>query len=128
MDLAKYDITQKANDGADLVLEHPVTGEKLDAVLTLVGHDSDLYSNKIRDIAQKQINNKSKSKSVDFANAERQSAELLASCTIGWKNIEEGGKAVPFSKDACFQMYLKYKWIREQVDKFVGDRGNFFTE
>lgn len=127
MDLAQYDITEKAERGADLVLAHPVTGEPLDAVITLVGHDSAAYRNKLRDFAQQQISKGKGKPKLDLDASEKQAAELLAACTIGWSNIDEGGKAIPFSREACIDVYRKYRWIREQVDAFVGDRGNFFA-
>lgn len=126
MDLAQYDITEKAEQGAELVLAHPVTGEPLDAVITLFGHDSAAYRNKLRDFAQQQISKGKGKPKLDLEASEKQAAELLAACTIGWKHIEEGGKAIPFSYAACVEVYRKYRWIREQVDVFVGDRANFF--
>ena len=126
MDLKQFDVAATAEKGVYLVLEHPVTGEELDAKIKLIGRDSSRFRNKMRDIAQKAAAAGKKRKTVDLEKADREGAELLAACTLGWVGIEEEGKPVPFSEAEAVRLYTDYRWIREQVDAFIADRANFF--
>lgn len=53
--------------------------------------------------------------------------ELLVACTMGWKGVLEKGKKepVPFTADACRQLYQSFPVIRDQVDSFIASRANF---
>ena len=53
--------------------------------------------------------------------------DLLATCTMGWNGVLEKGKKqpVPFSQEACRQLYKSFPVIRDQVDAFIANRANF---
>jgi len=63
---------------------------------------------------------------VDLEEMEKRGAELLAKCTLSWSGIQEDGKALPFSVSAAQSLYLKYPWIKEQVDAACSDRSELF--
>ena len=129
MDLKQFDIKETCEKGVFLTLCHPVTGEELDAKIKLVGRDSSRFRNKLRDLAQRQATGgKKKSQPIDIEKADKEGAELLAACTVGWIGIEEDGKAVPFSEAEAVRIYTDHRWIREQVDAFIADRANFFPK
>lgn len=130
MDLLKIDTTPAANEGAVMEVRHPTTGEVLldngEAVtITLLGTDSDAFE-KINDAA---VNRRLKGtgRLVPLAEEQRVIAiEMLAGCTLAWKGIGvEDGKNLEFSRPNAKLVYTKFKWLRDQVDKFVGDRTNF---
>lgn len=123
MDLNDLDVRKAADEGADLQLEHPVTGEPLDVTIRLLGSDSAAYRNAVKRIAERRRGQKRQT----LDEMEQQAAELMASITVGWANLERDGKPVDFSHDAAQQVYIDFPWIREQVDQFVTDRANFFT-
>lgn len=135
MDLSKFNMSVMAERGADLELEHPATGETLmqddgetPVTITLLGQDSKAWRNKNREYQQKRIAAlaKRRKKTIDYTVSDEDACEMLAECTIGWAGIEEEGETLEFSKDAAFDLYMKYPWIREQCDEFIGDRANFF--
>jgi hypothetical protein len=126
MDLSTIDLTKSAEDGADLILEHPVTGEPLDIIITLAGTDSSSYRMKQKEIQNKRITKMARGKKADFSTSDEEACDLLAGCTLGWVGIVESGKDVEFSKSNAKDLYTKHLWIREQVDVFIGDRANFF--
>ena len=126
-DLSLLDSVAVANQGEVLTLLHPATNEELDTTITLMGSDSDEYRNTIKkrfEAAQRQAKNK-RNQDVDLDDAEQKSQELLAKMTLGWENLEMGGKSVKFTVEAAKEIYSKFPWIREQVEKFVSDRSNF---
>lgn len=113
-------------DSAAIKLKHPVSGSIIDDVeISITGHDSATFKNAIKARAKAQIARKKGD--VDFEANDKESIELLATCTTGWCGISEGGKELPFSFANAVYIYTKYNWIREQVDIAIGDRANFFT-
>ena len=122
-DLAKLDTAKVAEEGAELRVAHPTTGEDLGITITLIGTDSKTF----RDISKSRATAslKKKTREIDLDQNESDAVELLAKCTKGWTGITENGKEVSFSYDNAVQLYTKYIWLREQIDRFMADRSNF---
>lgn len=135
MDLANINIEKLAEQGAILELEHPVSGdvlmqdkpnEKKPVTINVLGTDSKVWRNKQREYQRKRIASMQRNrKNADLTISDEDACELLAECTTGWDGIVISGKPVEFSKDAAYDLYMKFNWIREQVDAFMGDRANF---
>jgi hypothetical protein len=134
MDLSKFNVEKMAEQGAWLDLENPRTNEMLEdddgnaISIKLLGTDSKVWRNKNRENMRKRTAQmvRSKSKKVDFTVSDEDTCEMLSECTVDWKGIIDEGEEIEFSKEAAYELYMKYIWIREQVDLFVGDRANFF--
>lgn len=131
MDLAKLDLTEHANHGAIMDVIHPITGEQLIAsdgtpvTITLLGADSTKMRQEMSSRAKKQLATKSRQiSSVD--EAEKMSAELLATITIDWCGLSENGSEIACNYDNAVGVYKKYSWLRQQVDAFTTDRANFY--
>ena len=122
-DLAKLDTAKVAEEGAELRVAHPTTGEDLGITITLIGTDSKTF----RDISKSRATAslKKKTREIDLDQNESDSVELLAECTKGWSGITENGKEIVFSFENAVQLYTKYLWLREQIDRFMADRSNF---
>ena len=122
-DLAKLDTAKVAEEGAELRVAHPTTGEDLGITITLIGTDSKTF----RDISKIRATMalKKKTREIDLDQNEQDSIELLARCTKGWSGITENGKDIPFNHENAVQLYTKYLWLREQIDRFMADRANF---
>ena len=122
-DLATLDTSKVAEEGAELRVAHPTTGEDLGITVTLIGTDSKTF----RDISKSRATAslKKKSREIDLDQNEQDSIELLARCTKGWSGITENGKDIPFGHENAVELYTKYLWLREQIDRFMADRSNF---
>ena len=122
-DLAKLDTAKVAEEGAELRVAHPTTGEDLGIKITLIGTDSKTF----RDISKSRATAslKKKTREIDLDQNESDAVELLAKCTKSWSGITENGKEVAFSYDNAVKLYTKYLWLREQIDRFMADRSNF---
>ena len=81
-DLAKLDTAKVAEEGAELHVAHPTTGEDLGITITLIGTDSKTF----RDISKSRATAslKKKTREIDLDQNEQDSIELLARCTKGW--------------------------------------------
>lgn len=131
MDLAKLDLTEHANNGATMDVMHPITGEQLlDAngfpvTVTLLGADSTKMRQEMSDRAKRQLAKKPQSiQTID--EAEKLSAELLATITVGWSGFVENGEAIECNRENAIRLYTKYSWLRQQIDAFTTDRANFY--
>lgn len=132
MDLAKLDMTEHANNGAILEVLHPISGEFLTnesgekVTLTLLGSDSTQMRNAMSSRAKKQLATKKQMSITTVDEAEKMSAELLASVVVSWTNVEENGEKLECNKENAVHVLTKYSWLRLQVDQFVSERSNFF--
>ena len=120
------DEIQVNEEGADMVVTHPVTFEPLKddegntAVIRLVGMDSALYRKAVNAIT----NRRTKGNRPVKLNAERfeqDSLELICKCTLSWTNLIIGG-VVPKTPE---ELYEGRKWLKEQADAFIHDRANY---
>lgn len=134
MDIGKINLAERSEQGADLELEDPITGEKgkqadgSPVTIRVMGMDSAAFRNKHREIQSRRMAKIARGKKPDYAgNSDDEAAELLVACTIGWNGIEVNGEVLAFTPKAARDLYLDHHWIREQVDQFIGDRANFFT-
>lgn len=135
MDLAKINLEKFSEQGVDMELEHPVSGdilmqekpnEKKPITIKVLGIDSKAYRNKQLEFQRKRIAKMTRNrKNNDIVMSDEDACELLAECTVGWEGIVENGKPIEFSKEAAASLYMNYRWIREQVDQSIGDRANF---
>lgn len=94
--------------------------------ILLVGTDSPQFRAKNREF----MNRRLKRNKVALGTAEQLEAEkheTLAACTLGWEGFILNGKEWPFSPENAYSLYANpaLRFIREQVDEFVGERANF---
>lgn len=130
MDLSAFD-AKHADNGADMVLENPSTGEAFEhkgkpITIRLAGTDSKVYRKKAKEINDKRLVGMMKNRNKAPSMSEREQCELLASCTLGWYGVGNADGDITFSYDAAVDLYEQFPWIKDQVDAFIGDRANFF--
>ena len=132
MDLSNLDVVALAEQGVTVELKHPATGESLTndkgdkMIVVVAGSDSKIFKSEVNARVKQNMLKKSKKDDVDIEGMEKRGAELLAKCTLSWSGIQEAGKDVAFSVAAAQSLYLKYPWIKEQVDAACGDRAELF--
>jgi hypothetical protein len=58
---------------------------------------------------------------------EAEATDLLVALTHGWFLLAPDGSPIdlPFTAENARRIYDKVWWVREQVDEFAADRGNF---
>ena len=134
MDLANIDLQAAADEGIEVKLQHPASGEYLvdeegeNLTITVLGKDSTTWQN-----AAKRVNtrnaNRYKDRKVPNAALEAALYEILAESTVKWsKNIEFDGAALKCTKENANMLYEKRNWIAEQLMEAAADRSSYFLK
>lgn len=51
--------------------------------------------------------------------------ELIASCVLGWTEIEDDGKPLPCTKDNAARLVRVAPWVRDQLEEAQHDHAGF---
>jgi len=146
-DLSILDTVAGGDEGFDLELKHPVTGEELGMVIHLIGGDSAEWGRIDRARRNKRLDKLQKSgrlKNITQVTEEneRESIHDLATASRSWKtkavmddkgNIIDpekktllfGGKEYEHTTENAIYLFGRLPWMKEQVDIAIGDRANF---
>jgi len=130
LDLGNLDTVETAEKGATLEVMHPTDNVPLGIAITLAGADSDLYQKTQNRTINKRAKRFRPGQSLSFTVEEQEenTLNLLATCTLGWEGVVVDGEPLPYSKENAKELYRRFRWLREQVDAFIGDRANFLSK
>lgn len=119
-----------------MVLVHPTSRQPLrdpdknEAYIDLYSSDSEAARQHTRAIQRRRMAMRGRGK-IAPEELEAEAVELLAALTTGWRLVSLDGQPidVPFSIENARDLYSapSLAWIKEQVDEFAADRGNFAT-
>ncbi len=126
-DLASLDSAAKAEDGAELEVLHPISGEKLGIAIRLAGTDSAVHRKATTAIASRRTKGGFR-RNINLDDLQAESIEILARCTLSWSGVVLDGKDGPPSKEAAAALYTRFPWLREQVETFISDRANYLQD
>lgn len=131
MELNLLNLGVQADDGYDLVLQHPINGEDLDGVIRVRGDKSravQQFSRKrITEMQKRERIQKGKGKDTDLTieELEAMAVESAIVRVISWKNIKKDGEELPFTKENAEVVFKEYDWIRQQVMEASEELRNF---
>lgn len=124
MDLKEFDgLSQAQEDGQDVPILHPKTGDELGIVIRVAGPDSD----RLRKARAAVVNERLSRKRVKLSAAEieAEGLSLLAAAVISWTGVVIDGKEIECTKSNAEAVLKRFPFIREQLDAVVGDRAGF---
>lgn len=131
MDLAGLDFSTKSENFADMIVIHPVTQEEMVAAdgqpvtITLLGMESAVAKRMTKARAQKQLN--SRKNKVDIDEARAFTTSLQAKLIVKSHGLAENGQELDMTDPSvATDVLTRFSWLREQIDEFVTDRGNFY--
>lgn len=111
----------------------PLRGENgEEAWIDLYSSDSDIARRHNRESQRRRLNMRGRGK-LSPEELEAEATDLLVALTADWSlmspltTLSPNGKPLdlPFSSENGRKVYDQVTWIREQVDEFAADRGNF---
>lgn len=119
---------------ARMTIRHPDTRQPIkdadgkEAYIDLYSSDSEAARKHQRAISKRRLAQRDRSK-ITPEEIESDGTGLLAALTAGWYLVALSGAPinVPFTPENAAELYSEPEqaWLREQVDVFVVDRGNF---
>lgn len=117
-----------------MVLLHPTSRQPLrdrdgkEAFIDLFSADSEQARRHNRAVQRRRLAMRNRVK-ITPEELEGEAIDLLSSLTTDWHLVTLAGEHIdiPFSLENARELYSEPKlaWIREQVDEFAADRGNF---
>jgi len=130
-DIAAFDTVASSSDGAKMEVRNPKTGEVLrhedgrPFTITFLGKDSETFRTLARQQSDRRIATSMRTRAPTLtAVIEKDDLELIVAMTQEWDIILDG-KPAPSDAKSYRAAYIKYPWLREQGDEFVGVRANF---
>jgi hypothetical protein len=146
MSLAALNTKETADQGIDVEILHPKTNIPIGIVVTVLGTDSEAF----RAITRKQQNrrtenmrNRRGSSTLTAEELEAENLNTLTACTKAWCTVEQDDNGVETNRRDEIEVtdgeWLKctpenvkrvyadagFAWLREQIDREIGDRTNF---
>lgn len=137
VDLASIDTAAACNKGFEVELRHPVTNQPLGIFWGVLGSDSDIFRDHVKetinDRLRKEAMAKKRGRDLEvrtMEDAEQDSIELLIVCSTHWRTGDEKtlrfkGEDLAFSVPNAKRVLEDMRWIRAQIDEAIGDLGNF---
>jgi len=115
MKLGDFYTASLHDEGAEVNITNPSTGEVSDVFIKVKGPDSKDFREAILRMNRKGLE------------ADQDSmVDLLVDITIDWRGVtDEDDEEIEFSKDVIREVYEKSPDVANQVMAFVGDRQNF---
>ena len=137
-DLSGFDTVSASDRGAECELLTLKTGEPSGVFIKVLGSDSTEWREHINERANKRLAaqfraQRGGAKVSDVPTVEdatRDAILLLTRCTIGWRTgdkptITYKGEELAFSAANAERVYTELPAVRQQIDEFIGDMGNF---
>ena len=112
-------------DGAEMQVINPVTGEETQAFITLKGMDSLAHREAMSLSKTLSLGLKQKSKEALEKRKIEIRSEALAKCTVSWRGFSSKGEELVFSQEKAKELYYNSQGIADQVDNFMVQRANF---
>ena len=129
IDLAKLDTSKASEEGVWCDIENPSTGETTGIRIKVLGIDSKVYRDHTRKVQDRNLKKGFRGmKNLKSETLDANKIELICVCTTEWENVSNNGKKSPCDVENKKWLYKTYRWIFDQVDEFIGDRGNFLGE
>lgn len=117
-----------------LIIGHPSTGQPIydqggnPAYVEVLSTDSKTAQKHQREQTNRMLAKRNRNK-VTADEIDASSVELLAALTKGWHLVNFDGEVIDYEFTVANARALyssaKFRWLREQVDEFAGDRANF---
>lgn len=132
-DLIGMDTKTLSEEGVEMVVKRlnsdaPLTDKNGNPVkIRVLGPDSVKYRSLTRAQVRKRVQRAAAGNNeINFDEDEADALEILVACTTAWTGVNTpDGKPIQCAADNIRKLYINYPAIRDQVDFFISQRGNF---
>lgn len=140
-DLAQLDPTTRAEEGVEMRIIHPRTGQpvfaddgKTPATITLRGQRSETFRDALTRIQRRNagLDNQGVVLGPDQLQTQRdqENTEFLVACTVAWNGLSLDGKPFEYSPENVRRLWTDRRFVivREQALAFIMRDGNFLAD
>jgi len=125
-DLASLDTNKASEEGVWVEIENPANGEFTGIRIKVLGMDSKVYQDQTRKVQDRNLKKGFRGmKNLKTETLDNNKIELICDCTTEWEAVEYNGEPLECNAENKRWLYKTFRWIFDQVDEFMGDRGNF---
>jgi hypothetical protein len=120
MDIFDFDLTTGAERGFTFNLRNPLTGEKTDAEITVVGSDSKAYRRAKTEAMREAV------KADGAFDDDEFSASVYSKCVTAWSGVNgRDGEPLECTAENAKQVMTDLPWFMDQVGGQIDKRSNF---
>lgn len=124
VDLKEFDSLRAAQeDGIDVKILHPASGEELGITIRVAGPDSERLRKARAAVLTERMSRRAGK--VTPQDMERDALAQLSAAVISWSGVVVDGREIECSRQNVAELFTRFPFIREQVDIAVGDRAGF---
>ncbi|WP_309086389.1 hypothetical protein [Chelativorans sp.] len=132
MDLSKFDgLAKTFDEGVEVDIRHPVTGEKLGMTVTVASYQSERVKKLQRKMANQALREQRRNpkKAATIEEVEEKAHDLMVAAVISWTGFERDGKELPCTPENVRAVVSNPDlwFIAEQIDKAAEDSQAFMT-
>lgn len=135
-DLSTLDTKKACNQPILIQLKHPATGELLPAYIPVLGPDSDVFQQSVREQVNAKLRReaflRNRGKPIEAMTVEQTESETLDLLTaliygseaeggMKWIGVEWKGQPLDFTIPNIKMILTELSWIRKQIDEPLGD-------
>lgn len=136
-DLGNIDTVSACNAGFEVELRHPATNAPLGVFWTVLGSDSDVFRDYIKESTNERLRKdamaRKKGRDVEvktIQDIEQETIDMLTLCSVGWRTgdaqtITFKGEILSFNVPNVKKVLTAMPWIRKQLDEAMSDLANF---
>jgi hypothetical protein len=119
-------LTPAQEEGQDIQITHPGTGEPLGITMKIAGPDSKRQKAATALIIAERTD--MRLRKITAARLEEESNRIAAASIISWSGVIENKETLEYSPSAALSLLTRYPFIREQIITQSGDRANFLKK
>lgn len=126
-DLGEFDaLTRAQQEGVEMELKHPTTGEGLGVVLRVASYESQRVKDAGRHQFDKALKAQTRGRAPTSKELEEVAHEKIVAAILDWRGMVLHGEDLPCTRENARRVVTEFPWVGEQVDAFAQDRSAFF--
>ena len=119
-------LTASQEQGTEVTITHPGTGEPLGIVMQIAGPDSKRQKAATSLIVGERA--ELRLRKITAARLEEEACRMAAASIISWSGVMENGQPLEYSPSVALGLLTRYPFIRDQVAAYSNDRANFLKK
>jgi len=112
----------RTNDITELIIQLP-DGTETDIKMGVLSADSDEYKKHSHKVRNKNL--ESRNRNLTAERVEEQTLEIVSRSVKWWENVDDNGTPVECNFNNVKDLFIRFPWMKEQVDVAAGRRVNF---